>query len=95
MTVEYHILNNKKGISACVLFVANNEGSNTITIAGNNSVSDIAIDDEILTGAFIKQTWFGSSSGDGAVWSVQRGANTVGIFDSTAWMDRDWETTFV
>lgn len=81
--MTYRILNNKRGTSTHVLFTANS----TITIAGNSSTSAIAIDNEELTGASILRAWCGSSSGNGAFWTVRRGANTVFVFDSTAFMD--------
>ena len=83
--MSYRILNNKRGTSAHVLFTANS----TITIAGNSITSAIAIDNEELTGASILRAWCGSSSGNGAFWTVRRGANNtpVFVFDSTAFMD--------
>lgn len=59
----------------------------TWTIAGNSSVSDIAQNDEEVTGCSIMQVWYGSSSGGTAYWTVQRGSNTVGVYDSTGWKD--------
>jgi hypothetical protein len=70
---------NRKNVSATLHFTANA----TIIISGNNSVSHLAIGDEVLTGASITQVWHGSP----AQWSVKRGANTVGVFDSTSYVD--------
>lgn len=81
--MTYRIINNKKSTSVFVLFTANS----TLTIAGNTSVSNVAIDNEELSGAVIQRAWCGTSSGDGAYWTVKRGANTVAVFDSTAFID--------
>lgn len=75
------VLQNKKNLSTLVHHVANA----TLTIAGNSSVSNVATSDEILTGATIKQVWFGAA-GDG-YWVVKRGSNTVGVYSSTGWTD--------
>lgn len=81
--MAYRIVQNRKNLSATILFTSNS----TLTITGNNSVSAIAIDDEVVTGASITQVWCGSPSGAGAFWEVKRGANTVGVYDSTAYID--------
>lgn len=77
------ILHNRKNLSVTIHATSNA----TFTIAGNNSVSNVAIGDEVLTGASIKQIWVGSSSSNGAYWQVKRNANTVVIMDSTSWFD--------
>ena len=77
------IIHNRKNLSISLHADANT----TWTIAGNSSVSDIATGDEVLTGASIKQVWFGSSSGNGMYWVVKRGSNTIGVYDSTGWKD--------
>jgi hypothetical protein len=64
-------------------------GTETVIIAGNNSVSNIAlagVTDDIV-GASIKQVWFGSISGGSGFWEITRGANVVLMVDSTAWFD--------
>ena len=64
-------------------------GTETVIIAGNNSVSNIAlagVTDDIV-GASIKQVWFGSISGASGFWQITRGANVVLMADSTAWFD--------
>lgn len=73
------ILANRKNLSTTLHFT----GNDTVTIAGNSTTSEIATGNEILTGATITQLWHGS---DG-VWIVKRGSNTVGVFDSTAYID--------
>jgi len=70
---------NRKNLSATLHFTANA----TIIVSGNNSVSHLAIGDEVLTGASITQVWHGSQ----VQWTVKRGANTVGVFDSTSYVD--------
>jgi hypothetical protein len=70
---------NRRNLSATLHFTANA----TIIVSGNTSVSHLAIGDEVLTGASITQVWHGSP----AQWSVKRGANTVGVFDSTSYVD--------
>lgn len=77
------IIHNRKNLSVTVHATSNA----TLTIAGNNSVSNVAIGDEVLTGAAIKQIWASSPSGNGAYWTVKRGANTVVVMDSTSWFD--------
>lgn len=59
----------------------------TFVVAGNNSVSNLAVNNEIVESATIKQIWCGSPSGNGAYWIVKRGANVVGVYDSTCWID--------
>ncbi len=76
------VVHNRKNLS----FVVHATANLTLTIAGNNSVSNVAIGDEVLTGAAIKQVWFGSEAGAGT-WFVKRGSNTVGVYDSTGWHD--------
>lgn len=79
MATNARIISNRKNLSATVHFVANG----TIKIAGNNSVSDIALPGETIAGATITQVWHGSDM----VWNVKRGANIVAVFDSTASFD--------
>ena len=76
------IFNNKRQ-QVDILFTAND----TITVAGNDSVSEIAITGQTITGAAIKQILCSSPSGNGAYWSVLRGANVVFTPDSTAFID--------
>jgi hypothetical protein len=75
------ILTNKKGSSVLLHFVANA----TITVAGNDSVSNIAAPGEVLTGAYVKQAWWGC--GNGAYWSVARGSNVITYHDSNGYQD--------
>lgn len=75
------VTSNKKNISAQVHLNA----TDTIVVAGNNSVSDIATGDEVLTGADITQVFAGCTSG-GSV-TITRGGNLVAAYDSTGWYD--------
>lgn len=81
------ILQNKYQTSVVVHATANASW----VITGNNSVSNVAVQDEVLTGASIKQVWCGSASGNGMYWTVTAGNSTVnsivGVYDSTAWID--------
>ncbi len=78
------ILINRKNTSV-VLHATSNT---TWVVAGNNSVSNLTADaTEIVVGAGIAQIWFGSPSGNSAYWVVKRGANVVGVFDSTTYLD--------
>jgi hypothetical protein len=82
--MAYRIQANRKNLSFTVHAVAN---TGTITVAGNSSVSNVAISDEVLTGAYITQVWAGSPSGNAAYWTVSRGANTVLVLDSSGYYD--------
>lgn len=77
------VMLNKKNLSATI----HNATNATYTIAGNNSVSNVATSDEVLTGASIKQVWYGSPSGSTAYWVVKRGSNTVLVLEGTGYMD--------
>ena len=81
--MAHRVIANRKNLSTTLHFVSNG----TVVIAGNSSVSDIAIDNEVVTGAYITQVWYGSPSGSVAYWEVKRGANTVAILDSTSYTD--------
>lgn len=81
--MAHRVIANRKNLSATLHFTANA----TVVIAGNSSVSDIAVDNEVLTGAYITQMWYGTPSGAVAYWEVKRGANTVAILDSTSYTD--------
>lgn len=74
----------KSGNNSVILHATSNA---TFVVAGNNSVSNLASNNEIVSLATIKQVWVGSSSGNAAYWVVKRGANVVGVYDSTCWID--------
>lgn len=79
--MAYTILSNKKNSSATIHFNSNS----SLVIAGNNSVSNVAVGTEILSGASITQIAWGCD-GNGHI-QVVRGANVVGIYDSTSYID--------
>lgn len=73
--MAFRILRNRLNHS-CVIHT---DVSNTITIAGNSSTSNIAIGAEVITGAAITQAWFGGEAT--SVWVVKRGSNTACILN--------------
>ena len=75
-----HYFNNKR-FSVDIVATSN---SGNIVIAGNNSVSNIAIGDDVVESAAITHIVCASPSGNSAYWQVLRGANTVITPDSTA-----------
>jgi len=80
--MTYYLFNNKRQ-SVDVLFTA----ANTLTISGNDSVSNIAIANQTVLGASIKQMWCASISGNSAFWTISRGSNDIFYPDSTAYLD--------
>jgi hypothetical protein len=85
--MAFSITQNKKNYT-CIIHASVNS---SIVLVGNSSVnSDIAIEDEVIESATIRQTWFSSSSGHsggGAIWTVDRDGTTVAVYDSTGWVD--------
>lgn len=81
--MTYRVQQNRKNTSAVLLVTANS----TITIAGNSTTSNVAMGNEILTGASITQIFCGSSSGNSVYWTIKRGSNTVAVLDSTGYFD--------
>lgn len=79
--MAYTILSNKKNTSATLHINSNS----TIIIAGNNSVSNVAIGTEVLSGASISQIAWGCDP-NGSI-QISRGANLVGVYDSTSYID--------
>ena len=53
----------------------------SINITGNSTVSGIASNNEVLTGAFITQAAWGVQPSGYII--IRRGANTVAVYDST------------
>lgn len=78
------ITSNRERSSAVLHFTANTAD---IVMVGNSSVSAIAKDNETVNGVYISQVICGSPSGNGAYWTIKRGANTVAVVDSTAAID--------
>lgn len=81
MTVT--VVKNQKNGVVTIHFNANG----SIVIAGNNSVSNVAMGAEVVGKAPINQVWFGSPSGNAAYWEIKRDGTLVATFDSTAYMD--------
>lgn len=74
------VIINRKNKTAVVHVTANT----TLTIAGTANTSAIALTGETITGATIKQVFFGSDTG---TWTIKRGANTVAVLSGTQHMD--------
>lgn len=72
-------------------FVIQADTNTNIVLVGNDSVSNVALTGEVITGTTLKQAWCGSSSGNGQYWVVEKGNSTansiVAVFDSTAYID--------
>jgi hypothetical protein len=79
--MTYSILSNKKNTSAVLHFT----GSNTVIISGNNSVSNVAISDETLTGAYVTQVFYGNDV-NGSI-QIKRGNELISVYDSTGYVD--------
>lgn len=79
------ITSNKKGTSATI-HVTN--ANTTLNMAGNSTISAIALGGEILTGAYITQVYFGhdGSTADGGM-AIYRGANLVAAYDTSSYFD--------
>lgn len=61
------IISNKLGQAVTLHFTA----SETVTITGNSSVSNIAMGSEIVSGSAIRRIWYGGPA------TISRGANLV------------------
>lgn len=77
-----NIISNKKNASVIVHVTSSNA---TLVVAGNNSVSNVAISTENLSGAHISQIAWGCD-GNGHI-QILRGANLVAVYDSTGYVD--------
>jgi hypothetical protein len=60
--------------------------SGGVNVAGNSSVSDIALSNEVLSDAYIRRIWWGTDAAAGS-WTVKRGSNTVIIVNGSGQMD--------
>lgn len=67
------LVTNKKGGEAVLHFT----GTETVTIAGNNSVSNVATAGETVNSATINQVFYGCTPG--STWTISRGANVVAV----------------
>lgn len=72
------IIQNKKAGTVIIHATA----TDSIEVVGNTAVSNLAISDEELTGATIRQVWFGGES-QNSHWTIKRGANTVAVYNGT------------
>ncbi len=83
------ITSNKKNTSAVIHVSAANT---TIKVSGNSTTTNVdatstclAIGNEVLTGAYITQVYFGIDPAGYAV--LKRGTAVVGVYDSTGYVD--------
>ena len=83
------ITSNKKNTSATIHVSAANT---TIKVSGNSittnvdaSATCLALSNEVLTGAYITQVFFGIEPAGYAV--LKRGTSVVGVYDSTGYID--------
>lgn len=74
-------INTNQGMKRVVLHFTANGSAN---IVGNSSQSDVAMSNEVLTGAYIRRVWWGADTGS---WIVKRGGNTVLVLSGTNSMD--------
>lgn len=81
MAIRY--LNNKR--HTVDILITSNSGN--IVIAGNNTVSNIALPGQVLVGASIRQFFASSPSGNSAYWEIKRDVNVVCTPDSTTFFD--------
>jgi hypothetical protein len=77
------LTSNKKNTSLVIHVSSANSGN--VIIAGNSSVSNVAVTNETLTGAYITQAYWGCD-GNGHV-QILRGATLVAVYDSTGYKD--------
>jgi hypothetical protein len=83
------ITSNKKNTSATIHVSAANT---TIKVSGNSITTNVdasaiclALSNEVLTGAYITQVFFGIEPAGYAV--LKRGTSVVGVYDSTGYID--------
>lgn len=79
--MTYQILRNTREVADLLVTAAN-----TIVVSGNDSVSAIALDGQVLTGAAISKVIASTVSGNGAYWSISRNTTPVVVVD-TATLD--------
>jgi hypothetical protein len=72
------VISNKPRTSAVLHVTA---PTANVVIVGNSTVSAIASNNEVLTGAFITQAAWGLDPAGTII--IKRGANTVAVYDST------------
>ena len=80
------IVQNKQARSTTTGYVVIHGVANaTYIVVGNNSVSNVATGDEVVTSASIAQVWWGVSNG--GYCTVSRGANTVLVLTESGSMN--------
>lgn len=77
-----NVISNKKNASVTLHVASANA---TLVVAGNTSVSNVAISDETLTGATISQIAWGTD-GNGSI-QILRGSNVVSVHDTSGYID--------
>jgi hypothetical protein len=86
------ITSNKKNTSATIHVSAANT---TIQVSGNSTTTNVdststclALDDEVLSGVYITQIFYGiEPSGTPGYAVLKRGSTVVGVYDSTGYKD--------
>lgn len=72
---------NRSGTSAVVHITT----SNSIVVAGNSTTSNIASNNEDITGGAIAQVWWGAANS--GFWTVKRGSTPLLTLTDTGYMD--------
>lgn len=72
------VITNKKYGSTVIHLTANE----TFVVVGNNTVSNLAIGDEIVAGATVRRVFHSmpANSTGGGYWAIHRGANLFGVY---------------
>ena len=73
-----NFISNRKNTAAVIHVTSANA---TLVVAGNSSVSNVAISDEVLTGAYITQAAWGCDPSGYIV--IKRGTDIAAVYDST------------
>jgi hypothetical protein len=83
------IISNKKNTAATIHVAGANT---TIVVSGNSTTTNVdststclAVDNEVLGGAYITQAFYGVDPSGYAV--IKRGSNIVAVYDSTGYKD--------
>ena len=79
------IQNKALGQSSSAGFAVHITANATIVVAGDSSVSNIALSGENVNSAHISQVWWSSSNS--SYWTVKRGSNTVLVLTETGYLD--------
>lgn len=73
-----NFISNRKNTAAVIHVTSANA---TLVVAGNSSVSNVAMSDEVLTGAYITQAAWGCDPSGYIV--IKRGTDIAAVYDST------------